>query len=1084
MVMERAYTFPLVILLACCATACMANNMNISTDESALLAFKSRMISTIDPSNILIKNWSVSTPVCVWIGVTCGLRHQRVTALDISSMNLSGNVPPQLGNLSFLVSINLSSNYFYGSLPRELIRLRRLQIIDFRLNSFSGQIPSWFGFLQNLQLLNLRNNNFTGFIPPSLSNISTLQDLDLSSNPLRGKIPEEIGNLHNLKTLKLQYNRLTGLIPLRIFNISTLEILSFINNNLSGNLPVDICRGLPRIKSLRLSLNELDGEIPSNLSECSQLQLLSLSFNKFRGSIPSEIGRIRTLQILYLASNNLSGAIPPELGNLENLVELAIVDNFLTGSIPASIFNISSLQYINVAQNSLSDELISVSDNELSGNLEELYLNGNNFHGRIPNSIANASKLTTIILSSNNFTGPIPNFIGDLRFLEIVYLDDNNFISESPELSFITSLTSCRYLMKLVFSDNPLNGILPVSVGNLSTSLQYLYGYNCDLWGSIPKEIGNLSSLILLSLHVNQLTGSIPTSVVDLQKLQGLYLGGNKISGSIPDTLCELRNLNQLSLSQNLITGAIPDCIGNITTLRSLYIDANRLTSSIPASMWLQKDLLGLNLSSNFLSGSLPQEIGNLKVAIIIDLSVNRFSGSIPSTIGRLQDLINLSLAHNTLQGSIPESMGKLLNMERLNLSYNNLSGSIPKSLEALKYLTYLDVSFNDLSGEVPTGGRFKNFSSQFFMSNEGLCGDPTNGLPPCHTTRPKRRNLKLRVVFALLGIIVLITIAMALAYAVGRYRRKNLVENTTDFAPGTTLSRFSYYELMQATQGYSENHLLGSGSFGSVYRGTLNDGRDVAVKVFDLQHQNAFKSFDVECEVLRNLRHRNLCKVISTCSNQDFKALVLQYMSNGSLEKWLYSDDCLLDILQRIDIMIDVACALEYLHYGYSTYIVHCDLKPSNVLLDEDMVAHLSDFGIAKLLGEGESNAHTTTMGTLGYIAPEYGLEGSVSIRCDVYSYGIMLMEVFTRTKPSSEMFSGELSLRTWINDSMPNAITRIIDSNLLAPEEEDYTKKLKCLSCVMELALNCSMESANERVNMKDVVVALKKIRFQLLT
>ncbi|KAL2501374.1 putative LRR receptor-like serine/threonine-protein kinase [Forsythia ovata] len=1067
----------------------MAND--ISTDESALLALKSS-ISTVDPSNILIKNWSASTPVCVWIGVTCGLRHQRVTDLDLSNLNLSGNIPSQLGNLSFLVSINLTSNYFYGSLPREMIQLRRLQIIDFRLNSFSGQIPSWFGFLQNLQLLNLRNNSFTGFIPPSLSNISTLQDLDLSFNPLQGKIPEEIGNLHNLITLELQYNRLTGQIPLTIFNISTLEILAFRENNLSGNLPVDICHGIPRLKGLYLSFNVLGGEIPANLSECSQLQLLSLSYNKFGGSIPSEIGRIRTLQILYLGSNNLSGTIPPELGNLENLVELDIGGNFLTGSVPASIFNISSLQYIGVAECNLSGtlpanicsncsqlekvylhELISVSDNQLSGNLdllvlgydlpnlEEFYLDNNNFHGRIPNSFANSSKLTKINLSYNNF------------------------ISESPELNFITSFTKCRYLIELSFSDNPLNGILPVSVGNLSTSLQNLYSYNCDLWGSIPKEIGNLSSLIRLDLHGNQLTGSIPTSVVDLQKLQGLVLESNKINGSIPDTLCELRNLNRLWLSQNLITGSIPDCIGNITTLRSLYIDANRLTSSIPASLWLQNDLLELNLSSNFLSGSLPQEIGNLKVAILIDLSVNRLSGSIPRTIGDLQMLINLSLAHNTLQGSIPESMGKLLSVERLDLSYNNLSGNIPKSLEALRFLTYLEVSFNDLSGEVPIGGRFKNFSSQSFMSNEGLCGDPIYGLPPCHTIGPKRRKLMLRVVISLLGIIVLITIAMALVYAVGKYNRKNLVENnTTDFAPGTTLSRVSYYELMQATQGYSENHLLGSGSFGSVYRGTLNDGRHVAVKVFDLQNQNAFKSFDVECEVLRNLRHRNLCKVITTCSNHDFKALVLEYMSNGSLEKWLYSDDCLLDILQRINIMIDVACALEYLHYGYSTYIVHCDLKPSNVLLDEDMVAHLSDFGIAKLLGEGESNAHTTTMGTLGYIAPEYGLEGSVSIRCDVYSYGIMLMEVFTRMKPSSEIFSGELCLRSWINDSMPNAITRIIDSNLLGPEEEDYTEKLKCLSSIMELALNCSMESANERLKMKDVVVALKKIRFQLIT
>ncbi|KAL2526969.1 Leucine-rich repeat receptor protein kinase EMS1 [Abeliophyllum distichum] len=179
-------------------------------------------------------------------------------------------------------------------------------------------------------------------------------------------------------------------------------------------------------------------------------------------------------------------------------------DNFVTGSIPTSIFNIYSLQYINVAQCNLSSTLlanissncsISVSDNQLSGNLdllvlcyeisnfEELYLNSNNFHGRIPNYIANSSKLTKINLSYNNF------------------------ISKSPEFSFITSFTNSRYLRKLVLGDNPLNGILPVSVGNLSTSLQYLYSYNCDLWGSIPKEIGDLSSLIALSLFGNQLTG-------------------------------------------------------------------------------------------------------------------------------------------------------------------------------------------------------------------------------------------------------------------------------------------------------------------------------------------------------------------------------------------------------------------------------------------------------------------------------------------------------------------------------------------------------------------------------------------------
>ncbi|CAA2965511.1 probable LRR receptor-like serine threonine-kinase At3g47570 isoform X2, partial [Olea europaea subsp. europaea] len=1042
-IMQKANYFLHAILLVQCLMASKAMaTTNITTDQSSLLNFKAHI--NLDPSHILSKNWSVSTFVCVWIGVACGLHHQRVTALDISNMNLTGKIPSQLGNLSFI--------------PQELIQLRRLKFMDLSVNRFSGEIPSWIHFLTKLRVLYLNKNSFIGFIPPSLSNISMLQYLDLSSNPLHGKIPEDIGNLHNLKILALQDNRLTGIIPLQIFNKSIMEILAFTGNNLTGNLPLQRRHGLPRLQGLYLSENKLSGEIPSNLSECLQLQTLSLSYNKFSGSIPQEIGRIRTLQKLYLYSNDLSGAIPHELGNLENLKELGMGLNFLNGSIPASIFNISSLQYIDIGSCNLSDV--------------------------IPHEIGNAnfSKLTEIYLYSNNFDGPIPIFLGNLRFIEKVYLDENNFVSESPELSFITSLTSCRYLTELQFSENPLNGILPVSVGNLSTSLQYLHGFSCDIKGSIPNEIGNLTSLVALNLAGNELTGPTPVCLVNLQKLQGLGLQSNKISGSIPDSLCKLQNLNELLLSQNLITGAIPECLGNMTTLRSLYIDTNRLTSTIPTSLLLQKDLLKLNLSSNILSGSLPQEIGNLKVAILIDLSFNRFSGSIPSTIGDLLTTSHLSLAHNALQGSISESMGKMLNLEQLDLSHNNLSGNIPKSLEALKYLMYLDVSSNDLSGEVPFGGPFKKFSSKSFMSNEGLCGDPIDGLPSCPNSRQKRRKPMLAVVFSLLGITLLILIIIALVtYAIGRCRRKYLGENGVDFAPVITL-RFSYYELLQATEGYSESNLIGTGGLGSVFRGTLNNGRDVAVKVFNLQQQNSFKSFDVECEVLRNLRHRNLCKVISTCSTPDFKALALEYMSNGSFEKWLYSDDYVPDILQRINIMLDVAYALEYLHYGYSIPIAHCDLKPSNVLLNEDLVAHLSDFGIAKLLGEGESSAYTTTLGTLGYIAPEYGLEGLVSIRCDVYGYGIMLMEVFTRMKPSDEKFSGVLNLRTWINDSMPCAITWIIDSNLLGPEEHD-TKKLRCLSSIMELALNCSMESASERVNMKEVAIALKNIKFQLL-
>ncbi|XP_022735492.1 receptor kinase-like protein Xa21 [Durio zibethinus] len=171
--------------------------------------------------------------------------------------------------------------------------------------------------------------------------------------------------------------------------------------------------------------------------------------------------------------------------------------------------------------------------------------------------------------------------------------------------------------------------------------------------------------------------------------------------------------------------------------------------------------------------------------------------------------------------------------------------------------------------------------------------------------------------------------------------------------------------------EGFSDSKLLGVGSFGSVYQVTLSDGLSIAVKIFNLELEGAFKSFDIECDVLRNIHHRNLVKIISSCSNIDFKSLVLEFMPNGSLEKWLHSHNYFLDMIPRLNIMIDVGSAIEYLHHGYTKPMIHCDLKASNILLDEDMVAHLGDFGIAKLLGEPYSTTQTMTIATTGYMAP-----------------------------------------------------------------------------------------------------------------
>ncbi|CDO96832.1 unnamed protein product [Coffea canephora] len=793
------------------------------------------------------------------------------------------------------------------------------------------------------------------------------------------------------------------------------------------------------------------------------------------------------LTILSFADNKLTvhsitWGIPKKIGNLHKLEELYLDNNTLSGSIPAAIFNISSLQSIELCQNKFSGTIPLTMSNKLS-NLQYFNIYQNYLSGVIPSFISNASKLVSLSLDNNELTGSIPNSLGSLRNLKFLNLASNKLSSEpsSPELSFFTFLMICRFLRYLAVDQNPLNGFLPASFSNYAT-LEHLNAFSCKIKGNIPVGISNLSSLLDLDFSGNELIGSVPRTIHRLTNLQELKLDFNQIRDAL-DIFCGLHSLGLLQLSQNQFFGSIPECLGNMTDLRELYLDSNRLNSMIPATLLSMKNLQILNLSSNFFSGSLPLDIGNLKAAYSLDISFNQLSGIIPTTIGELQVLQSLSLAKDNLQGSIPESISNMLSLEFLDLSHNNISGAIPKSLQTLKVLKEFNVSFNRLSGEIPQGGPFRYFTGQLFMNNEALCGDPRLGVPPCqcNSIRSSRKRKVLLLVISL-SVIAAILIIAIVAILVLRWLKEPKGSGGTELMSVAKYERFSYYDLLHSTDNYSESNLLGEGSFGSVYKGILSDGIVVAIKVFNLQVEGTLKSFDRECEVLRSLRHRNLTIVLGSCSNPDFRALVLKYMPNRNLDKWLHFRDHFLDLFQRVNIMIDVACALEYLHYGYDTPAVHCDLKPSNILLDEDMVAHVSDFGISKMFGEGESILHTNTLATLGYIAPDFGSEGIVSTRIDVYSFGIVLIETFSRMKPSDEMFSGDLSLRSWVEDSLPDAL-QVIDANLIRPEDEHFTHKLKCVLLIMNLALNCSRESPGERMNMKDVLANLKKIKYQLL-
>ncbi|XP_017979872.1 PREDICTED: probable LRR receptor-like serine/threonine-protein kinase At3g47570 [Theobroma cacao] len=343
-----------------------------------------------------------------------------------------------------------------------------------------------------------------------------------------------------------------------------------------------------------------------------------------------------------------------------------------------------------------------------------------------------------------------------------------------------------------------------------------------------------------------------------------------------------------------------------------------------------QQRVTALHLFGINLSGTIPPHLGNLSFFILLDIRNNNFYGALPIELAKLHRLKSLWLDNNNFNGEIPSWFGSISKLQNLSLSGKKFIGVIPSSLCSLSKLELLYLDYNNLQGQIPVA--IRNLS-------------------------------KVGTTLLVLSLIFIISLS-----------RKRIVKVLTDQENSQALlewRRISYQELYEATNGYCESKLLGAGSFGLVYQGTLLDGLDIIVKVFNLGLEGAFKSFDVEHKVLRNIRYRNLIKIINNCCNVDFKALVLQFAPNGSLKKWLYSHNNFLDILHKLNIMIDVATALEYLYHGYILPMVNCDLKPSNILLDEDMVAHLGDFGMAKLLGEEDSTMQTMTLATISYMAP-----------------------------------------------------------------------------------------------------------------
>ncbi|CAI0416292.1 unnamed protein product [Linum tenue] len=483
-------------------------------------------------------------------------------------------------------------------------------------------------------------------------------------------------------------------------------------------------------------------------------------------------------------------------------------------------------------------------------------------------------------------------------------------------------------------------------------------------------------------------------------------------------------------------------------------------------------------------------------------------SGSIPSSIGRCVRLETINLTGNLFQGSIPSSFRALRGLEVLDLSRNNLSGTLPDFLQEFTSLVTLNLSYNNFQGALSMQGVFGNSTTTLVMGNNELCGGmPEFGLPKCSVESSKKGGLSTVVKIIISVVSCLLGLAALLSFLYFWFLRKKTKDpEAASLFTGNTLLGPTYNNLLHATDGFSSANLLGAGSYGSVYKGIIaiedNNKMFVAVKVLNLQHSRAVKSFVAECEVLKNIRHRNLVKLLTVCSGidfqgNDFKALVYDFMVNGSLEEWLHprlldeqatgKTKVELSLLQRLNIAIDVGTALDYLHNESGVPVVHCDLKPSNILLDVNMVGHIGDFGLAKFLPQSSpaTSSSIGVRGTVGYSAPEYGMGSDVSTSGDVYSYGILLLEMFLGRRPTDETFRDGLNLHNFaaaLGDNAAEIIGLIVvpgrEEDNSSRSSHDHSKKEK-----QKIGVECSNEMPRERMSISDAATKLAAVRDKLV-
>jgi Leucine-rich repeat (LRR) protein len=1002
-------------------------SLSSSDDHSSLLRFKSAVSS--DPSSRLL-NWT-GPNLCLWSGVSCG-DQSRVTSLGLSSSGLSGTLDASIGALTELRFLFINSNALSGEIPAVVNHLSKLETLDLSNNLFNGSVPVCSSPLPNLRELRLSFNHLSGSIPDDIGlNCPNLEVLDLSGNFLVGSIPPNLAKCGKLKSLLVFSNLLDDVIPVELGSLRNLQTLDVSRNSLSGPVPSEL-GGCVELSVLILS-NPYSGKEISNSSSYVDVD----DFNYYQGGIPPSIVKLPKLRVLWAPRATLEGALPVDWGNCNNLEMINLGENIFSGGIPNGLLNCTNLKFLNLSSNKLTGtiskelqvpcmDLFDISRNQLTGAI-----------GTFDSGTCVSPKLPTDDLASAYYSyfmnKTLARFAFGYGLVSYHNFGRNNFTGE--------------------ISTFPLAG---PKVGK-----ERIYAFLAD-GNSLAGQLGpglladcNNSKGLIVNLSNNFFSGRIPIDIGTMcTSLSVLELAGNQINGTIPESIGQLVNLVSLDLSRNYIYGEIPSSLSNLHNLKQLL------------------------LSHNFLTGSIPPDLSGLRFLEVLDLSSNSLSGQIPGNLVNLHNLSTVLLNNNKLSGKIPNGFAGLPALTFFNVSFNNLSGPLPSNATTISCSTVIGnpnlqschvYSFSGSQGQDwnSPDSNGSNPSSPSTQSNNGFSSIEIASITSATA-----------IVSVLLALIVLFIYTRKCAprrnEAASR-RRRGRREVIIFSEIGVPIT---FESVVRATGSFNASNCIGSGGFGATYKAEISPGVLVAIKRLSVGRFNGLQQFHAEIKTLGRLRHPNLVTLIGYHLSESEMFLIYNYLPGGNLERFIQERSKRIAdwrILHKI--ALDVARALAYLHDGCVPRILHRDVKPSNILLDNELNAYLSDFGLARLLGNSETHATTGVAGTFGYVAPEYAMTCRVSDKADVYSYGVVLMELISDKKaldPSFSPYGNGFNIVQWACMLLRKGRAKefFVEGLWDVGPHDDMVE-------VLHLAVMCTVDSLSIRPTMKQVVQRLKQLQ-----